>query len=59
MSNIKRKLIKHLLITALQKNKIFSNKFTKKKCKTYTLNYKTSLKEIKEDLNKGEHFQCL
>ena len=25
----------------------------------YTPNYKTSLKEIKEDLNKWEDFQCL
>ena len=30
MSNIKRKLIKHPLITALKKNKIFSNKLTEK-----------------------------
>ena len=30
MSNIKRKLIKHPLTIALKKNKIFSNKLTKK-----------------------------
>lgn len=50
--NEQRKLRKYPVYNSIKKNKMLSNKFNQEVQDLYTENYKTLLKEMKENLNK-------
>ena len=58
MKNLEEKLRKHSHLPLQQKNKICRNKPPKEMKDLYAQNYKTLMKEIKDDTNRWRDIPC-